>query len=290
MMEWKQISRGVLPLALVLVLAFAGVRAALTAPPRRKKAPPLVRVVPLPTLRLPRQPPATPAETTRIKALIAMLAEIDRPDFGLSPSMSGAAFAPVPGSERAGAFVLGNHGLKRSGALAELVKLGPRALPFLLTALDDKTPTRLTMKLGEILEWMQFATEADGNPANAREQKALAALPRPKEGANFAGDRHSSHPVTIGDVCFVILGQITGRDYEAARYQPTGGIFINSPTESPLLARAMRAVWSGSDPAPRLLESLLLDYRTRGVHDGKSFDHWDIGARFQPGAAMRLLY
>jgi hypothetical protein len=195
MLEWKRISRGV-P-ALALALAFAGTPPTLAASLQGKKAALLVRVVPLPALRLSPQSPATPAEAARIRALIARLAEIERPDFGLSPSMNGAAFAPIPGSERAGAFVIGDHGLKRSGALVELVKLGPRALPFLLAALDDQTPTRLTMKLSEILEWMVFATEADGNPANAREQKALAALPRPEHGLKARGDQ----PRLLSETC-----------------------------------------------------------------------------------------
>lgn len=277
-------------LATVVGLTTPGMRQHSAAPPA-EDAPRRVRVVRTPAIRLPRTAPVGPADAERFNGLIAQLAQIDRPDIGFSPSMSGTAFAPLPGSDRADAFVFANHGLKRSEPLTELVKQGPRVLPFLLAALDDKTPTRLTMNVGGgILEVISFETEADANPANKQEQRALALLSHERGPARFLKERHISHTVTVGDLCFVILGQITGRRYSAVRYQPSGVLVVNSPTESPALAKAMRTIWSAPDPAQHLLDSLLLDYSTRGVPAGDGLDGWDFGTLFQSDAAMRLLY
>ena len=274
--------------ALPVVLGLLATAHPTLAAPRKTPQPlPDYRLLPLPTVSLRAQPPPTPKEAARIRALIARLAEIDSPDFGLSASMSGTAFAPIAGSEQAGVMVLGNHGLKRSEPLVELVKLGPRALPFLVQSIDDRTPTKLTMKLEGILSWMGFSAEAGYNPAIPRERKAVAALPADE---HSLGEARNSHAVTVGDVCFVAIGQITGRGYEAVRYQPTGGLVVNSPTETPQLAKAVREIWSGDNPTKLLLNTLLTDYSMRGVHDGTSFDHWSIGEGYQSAAAMRLLY
>ena len=41
-----------------------------------------------------------------------------------------------------------DHGLKSLDAFTKLVEYGPAALPQLLDSLDDKTPTKLTIKHG----------------------------------------------------------------------------------------------------------------------------------------------
>jgi hypothetical protein len=160
-------------------------------------------------------------------------------------------------------------------------------MPFLLEALDDNTPTKLRIKLGGVLTWMHFATELSGNPANEVEQAALAALPEPEPAQLSEGGHHT---LTLGDVCYVIIGQIVNRPYEAVRYQPTGGVVINSPTRNPTIARVVRAAWTSGDSAKHLLQSLLVDYSTRGVRRGRGLDGWGYGSHFQVGAAMRLLY
>src|SRR5262249_7219769 len=141
-----------------------------------------------------------------------------------------------------------------------------------------------------ILMWTQYGRELWGNPANRAEQVALAALPREDE--RSLTDGPEEYTVTIGDVCFVILGQIVGRHYLAVRYQPTGGLIINSPTHDPFLAKAVRAIWSSPKPAQHLLDALLLDYSSRGVHrhPEDAFDEWSVGSDLQVAAAMRLLY
>src|SRR5207248_1476457 len=70
-----------------------------------------VRLGPVPVIRLGQQKPVTDDEAVRIRQLIASLASVDSPNFGLSSTMSGAAFAPVAGSEHAGMLLLTDHRL-----------------------------------------------------------------------------------------------------------------------------------------------------------------------------------
>jgi hypothetical protein len=258
--------------------------------PAEKKADPLpVRLGKIPKLALAPRPPLDAKKTALIKKCIADLAKIDSPDYGLSSTMSGEAFLPIPGQRRAGALLLTDHGLKSSVALRTLVEMGPDSLPFLLAALDDKTPTKLKMEHEGGFGVMFHANELWGNPVNPVEVKVLASS-RKKRGG-FAEKMIREYTVKVGDICLVAIGQIVGRGYQAVRYQPTACIVINSPTEDAELRKQVRDIWSSKDPAKRLLESLLLDYATEGKwKEGESFDRWYVGSHLQVSATMRLLY
>lgn len=267
------------------------------APPvTRDQVAPTERLGQVPVIKLGPQPPVTPQEAAKIRRLIADLAKVDSPDYGLSPTLSGTAFAPVPGAEHAAALLITNHGIKPSQALHDLVAMGPRALPFLLDALDDSTPTRLTIRHNGMFGVMEFSHEIWANPANSAEQKALNSVPKSQWGATQSPDdlvRLPTRPdaplwtprvaytVRVGDVCFVAIGQITGRGYDAVRYQPTMCIYINSPVHDPSLAAQVRAVWARDNLSQHLLDSLLLDY-TVGEQDADPV--------FRSDAAMRLSY
>jgi hypothetical protein len=227
-------------------------------------------------------------EAIRIKKHIANLAKIDQPDFGLSGTMDGTAFTPIPGAITSeGGFLLTNHRLNTTDDFRQLVALGPKALPFLLQAFDDKTPTKLVQTHKFPMGGMRLSTEMDSNPTNAIEQKAVAALP--KQERRFERSL-TDYTVKVGDVCFTIIGQIVGRRYQAVRYQPTAIIVINSPVENQPLAKAVRDIWSSTNSAQRLLDSLLFDYTTKGVFYGRSLDFWDTGSELQIGAALRMAF
>jgi hypothetical protein len=104
------------------------------------------------------------------------------------------------------------------------------------------------------------------------------------------GNMISDYTVTVGDVCFVAMGQIVGRAYLAVRYQPTAIVIINSPVREKALAKAVREIWSSTNAAQKLFESLLFDYSTDGVFNGESLDGWRTGSDLQCSAALRLLY
>ncbi len=233
---------------------------------------PKVRLGKLPGITLGPRKPVGSDTVARIKKCIAALAEIDSPEFGLSPTITGAAFLPLPGQSQAGAMLLTDHHLKPSDALSTLVEIGPDALPFLLDALSDKTPTKLTIEHNADFGGMWLANELRGNPANKLEAGVLAK--NDSENDSACENSIEKYTVKVGDVCFVAIGQIVGRQYQAVRYQPTACIVINSPTEDPKLRQQIRAIWSSNDPATKLFDSLLLDYSTH----------------LQISAAMRLLY
>jgi hypothetical protein len=249
---------------------------------------PFVKLGALPATKLERDVTATAAEVVQIKKHIANLAKIAQPDFGLSATMSASAFSPVAGSVNyGGGMLLTDHQLKTTDDVRALVELGPKALPYLLAALDDQTPTKLTLtESNSIMTVMYFSNELDGNPINPIEQKAMAALPEQE----WPGETLNDYTVKVGDVCFAIIGQIVGRNYLAVRYQPSAIIIINSPVHDRLLAKQVRSIWSSSNAAQRLFESLLFDYSTKGIFNGKSLDGWGVASYLQTRAVMRLLY
>jgi hypothetical protein len=256
---------------------------------RRLLEGPHVRRGKLPAIRLQRSITTSPQEEAQVKKLIADLAQIEHPDFGLSGTMGGVAFAPVAGSgKHLGGFLLTDHQLQTSESSRQLVALGPRALPFLLEALDDKTPTKLKQRHDGMFGGMFLCAEMDSNPTNSIEQDSIASLPKRERFSDNRAIRDYS--VTVGDVCFVIIGQIVGRAYMAVRYQPTAIIVINSPVQEKGLAKTVREIWSSTNAAQRLFDSLLFDYATEGIFNGESLDGWSIASGLQCGAALRLLY
>ena len=270
---------------LVLVLPSRG------APATKRPVPwetPKLTLDRIPVVNLPPEPQLTSAEVTEIKQRIRNLAKIDSPDFGLSPTLSGHAFAPVAGAREASPMLLTSHNIKTSEDLLALVKLGPKALPSLLEAMEDPTPTKLTVSSQGMFGMLSFRNELSANPANTNEQAIVSSVP---ENDSFSSGEHlSSYTVKVGDVCFVIIGQIVGRPYAAVRYQPSGIFVINSPLREKSLVTRVRRIWSQKNPTQHVLNSLLLDYATRGVSDGKTLNGVGFASPFQCGAAMRLLY
>ncbi len=239
-------------------------------------------------IKLPPETPLKDQEVAEVKQRIHELVKISQPDFGLSPTLSGSAFAPVAEAREAGAMLLTSHNIKTSQDLLELVKLGPKALPYLLAALDDRTPTKLVIPSHWAYGMFWFKNELSGNPANTNEQAMVDSVPE-RDGSS-SGQSPPSYTVKVGDVCFVIIGQIVGRPYSAVRYQPSGIIVINSPPGEKSLVTRVRSIWS-HEPASRfLLNSLLIDYATEAVSDGRSPNGLDRAGYFQCNAAMRLLY
>ena len=255
---------------------------------------PVVKLGVIPQIDLPNRLPATPRESEKIEALIERLAAIENPDFGFATTFTGSAFAPIPGIQRPGAMVLSendrriDHNRQESDAFRELVVLGPKSIPFLLKALDDKSPTKLTMTHTSSFGAMWRANELSGNPLNKTETAVLAE--KTKLRSNLVDRRIETYTVKVGDVCFVALGQIVGRPYSTVRFQPTACVVINSPADDAKLCSQVRDIWASDDSNKKLFESLLLDYSTYGIFNGENLDGWSVGSSFQCGAAMRLLF
>ena len=123
--------------------------------------------------------------------------------------------------------------------MVELVRRGVDAVPALLDHLSDARPSKLTVGDGFIMAaW--FSDEYDCRYSGAALQPA---------GVNTVGFNSEKtlgkYALRVGDLCFVVLGQIVNRGYLAVRYQPTACLVVNSPVEFPSLAKAARQDWMG---------------------------------------------
>jgi hypothetical protein len=218
------------------------------------------------------EPPAPPPPRPRpmphpFDADIAALASIDASGIGFSPTMTGTQFLPDPNSDEHGMLVLGQPPPERSAVLTRLVAGGADAVPALLRCLDNATPTKLPP-----VEAMMWQAQNDEYDVNRRTTAPPAGVNRDDQAQNPA-----PYVVTVGDLCFVALGQIVNRSFAAVRYQPTGGLIVNSPSASPALRHAVRAEW-GSLTRASLRASLVRDFRE---------PDWE-GRRV--GAMIRLAY
>jgi hypothetical protein len=151
-------------------------------------------------------------------------------------------------------------------AMRELARRGPEALPLLIAHLGDDRPTRLLVGAVEgpgAFWWSAFSTEYDPKQrANRRASDWDENGPRPPS---------AGYTVKVGDVCYALIGEIVNRQLFAVRYQPSGGVVINSPLERPVLREEVEQDWRGATRAD-LEASLLADlsaaqnpYLTRGA-------------------------
>jgi hypothetical protein len=226
-------------------------------------------------------PLARAAATDDVEGLIERFRDVGAEGMGFSTSVSGWEFLPYPGSGEAGVMSLGRALPEPSPILRKVIEKGVAAVPALLAHIDDPRPTKLP--LVRRMMWMTFADEYDSNPRLSRPPTGVGRRGT-DDGLGAASTRRPApeeHVVTVGDLCFVALGQIVNRNFEAVRYQPTGGMVINSPSSSKALAAAVRAEWSGLTPASHR-ERLVQDafqpdsvYRRIGAYYRLSFYYPD---------------
>ncbi len=188
-----------------------------------------------------------------IPSLIDKLEDTAEGGIGYMATMTGGGFLPL-GTGSAEALLLGQVPAVPSTTMCELVKQGAAAVPYLITHLDDKRATKITIKHHGLMGGLFFNDEYDFNNRTTKE---------PPVGVNQDlgnnGNGPKEHTVTVGDLCFVALGQIVNRQFNAVRYQPTMCIMINSPTYSPVLREAIRKEWSNLTPE-RHKASLVQDF------------------------------
>jgi hypothetical protein len=128
--------------------------------------------------------------------------------------------------------------------MRELVRRGLAALPVLIRHLGDGRPTKLTIEEHPILMNRMFGDEYDPRIHQACDSECIKELiTRQKLWAPISG----SYRVKIGDICFVLIGQIVNRNLNAVRYQPSGNLYVNSPVVTPSLAEKVRADWAELD-------------------------------------------
>lgn len=186
---------------------------------------------------------------TPVEKLIDALAEIDSQTLGLHGTAAVFSFIAEDKPPKFGGGVLGSAAPTIPPPMRELARRGLEALPDLINHLDDKRPTKLT--IGK--DWFMFRCYNDEyDPKTRPKQEQLYSHENLEK--NFNGE----YTVKVGDVCFSIIGQIVNRNLLPVRYQPTGGLIINSPIESPTLAERVKEDWSGID-IPGHKASLIAD-------------------------------
>lgn len=128
-------------------------------------------------------------------------------------------------------------------AMRELVRRGPEALPALIGCLDDARPTRLVVGAPgpDAFPFMWAILSDEYDPRHAKDRGAgggpMDGRPLPRDG----------YVVKVADLCFTLIGQIVNRGLTTVRYQPTAGLIVNSPIETPSLRTRVIADWSGLD-------------------------------------------
>jgi hypothetical protein len=207
--------------------------------------------------------PAAPPPTTG--DLIDQLVEIDAPATGLHPTLFDATFLGDGSPEEIEGGVFGFPAPRRFQQMVELVRRGIDALPALVAHLNDRRETKLVVG-GTFFMFQVFSDAYDPKIRTASMGGGMASLSHigDDEGAAKAMFDHSfdrAYTVKVGDVCYALIGQIVNRQFFAVRYQPTAGLVVSSPIESPVLIEAVTRDWGNID-AEGLKASFLNDARS----------------------------
>jgi len=207
-----------------------------------------------------------------VQELIDQLTQVDAQTLGID---SFAIYSGFMADDSPSSFEVGLLGAlppRVSPIMRELVQRGPQALPVLVAHISDHRPTKLEVgNTAELIsqnkrkatfrfEWMEFSDEYD-----PRVRELPGKFHRPTIEKSFEG----SYTVKVGDICFALIGQIVGRRLLAVRYQPSGGLIVNSPVETPSLAESVKADWGALD-ADGLKSSLLADLDWADEHKADS--------------------
>jgi ankyrin repeat protein len=213
------------------------------------------------------QQPSVAPKPVDIPKLIDKLVEVTEQDGGYSgSSSSGPGFSPLEREAPFNGGLLFQKPLVRSDALRLIVKEGVRAVPYLIEHLNDTRETKVRIEGG----WLfSFGSGFDCNP---RTDSAF----RPKSD-RIDDDESGYHIVTVGDLCFVAIGQIVNREYTVARYIPTAMVVVNSATKSEAIRTGIKRQWAGLT-TQKHCDALIADF-LKPDSDGRRI-----------GAAKRLAY
>ncbi len=150
---------------------------------------------------------------------------------------------------------------KASPILAELVRRGAAVVPQLLEHLEDKRPTKWFIRTTEFGLCMTFGNGYDARNLDPRKQPSGTVAKRWATDLTFPDpdleeDEIPDPPLTfytftVGDMCYMVIGNIVNRLNGVISYNALGSmlsISIQSPVRLPALAQACRDDWSGLTP------------------------------------------
>lgn len=135
----------------------------------------------------------------------------------------------------------------------DLIRLGVEAVPALVAHLDDDRPTRIEPQrvdgFSEFLDW---------------NRRSKVDVPfwgeKPLSTAEAQSKRITQYRLTVGDLCYEVLGQIVNRDYYCSYSFGCFASGINSPGQSPLMRIHVKKTWAGLT-RERHRELLIADFR-----------------------------
>jgi len=184
-------------------------------------------------------------------ALIDELVDIDAPAAGLHPTLFDTTFLGDGSADRIEGGVFGSQAPKRFPQMVELVRRGIDALPTLVEHLNDRRETKLVVGNGFFM-FREFSDEYDPKIRTSSRGGGIASLShigddRAAFRSMFDHSFDGPYTVKVGDVCYALIGQIVNRRFFAVRYQPSAGLVVSSPIESPVLIEAVTKDWGTID-------------------------------------------
>jgi ankyrin repeat protein len=212
---------------------------------------------------------APPALSTR--ELIDRLQLVRESDYGYIPTVNGRIFLPL---DREGTFeggMLFQPPPVPSQTMRELVRRGVAAVPLLVTHLTDARPTRLIIRGG----FGAFMIEGKGF-------SRWDAIHHPLGDS----DQPASYTLTVGDLCYVALGQIVNRYHTVVSYIPSGNVFVAPVAARPEEVAKLRREWGRLTPALHKA-SLLRDAR-RALEEREQISACKRLAYYYPDALEQL--
>lgn len=187
--------------------------------------------------------------------IIGKLQEVGQEGTGFHSTAYSRQFMALDEKSEFAGGIIGSYRPQVSPQIRELVRRGVEALPLLLKHISDERSTGLSVgKNGPIMaSWLsdEYDCRYEANRYNYSNVNTNKTQDIP------FGEEYT---LKVGDLCYVIIGQIVNRDLMAVRYQPTSCMVVNSPIETPALAEAVRKDWEGLDLEGHKA-SLIKDYK-----------------------------
>ena len=180
------------------------------------------------------------------EAMVAALVNIKAPGFGYSEVPSGLEFLPYRDSSKASLRSFDTNGTPPPGQtiapapeMVALVSAGVDVVPTLLQHLTDSrevTTVRPPPAMyGEIrIEYDSYSSGQ--HPVDFRE------LSRARNRNGSGTSLMRPHRITVGDLCFVALGQIVNRDFNTVSYEDDY-LYICSTSRDNSFAEVIRSQW-----------------------------------------------
>lgn len=195
--------------------------------------------------------PSDSQEKPSEKEIIAIIERlVDMGEGDVSPPYAlaaGGSFDPLPAGELPGSVWvfppdIGPRPKMWDSTFPKLVAAGIIAVPHLVAHLGDKRETKIKVDQGDgFTGGLYFREEYDKNQRTWKGKEERGKRDRFRH--NNLGERGTAHTVTVGDMCFVALGQIVNREFIAMYYQPSSIHIVNSTSRSEPLRNRVVQEW-----------------------------------------------